>query len=213
MKIALIGASGFVGSYILREALDRNHFVTAIVRIPEKIKVAHKHLTIKKSNVLKDDISSLLTGNDAVISAYNAGWQNPKLYNDFIKGSEAILKATKNAGVFRLLVVGGAGSLEVSPGIQLVDSPQFPAEWKQGALAARDFLNILKKEQHLDWTFLSPAIQLKPGESTGKYRLGTDQPVYDDKGECKITVADLAIALIDELEKPQFIRKRFTVGY
>jgi len=213
MKIALIGASGFVGLSILNEALDRNHVVTAIVRNPEKITVKNKHLTVKKGDVLKEYIRSLLTGNDVVISAYNAGWQNPELYKDFINGSEAILKATKNAGIIRLLVVGGAGSLEASPGVQLVDTPQFPAEWKQGALAARDFLNILIKEQQLEWTFLSPAIMLQPGERTGKYRLGTDQPVFDEKGECKISVADLAVALIDELEKPQFIRKRFTVGY
>lgn len=213
MKIALIGASGFVGSSILKEALDRDHIVTAIVRNPEKITLKHKHLKVKKTDVLKEDIRFLLAGNDAVISAYNSGWQNPELYNDFINGSVAILNATKNAGISRLLVIGGAGSLEVSPGVQLVDSPQFPAEWKQGALAARDFFNILKKEQQLEWTFLSPAIQLQPGERTGKYRSGTDQPIFDEKGECKISVADLAVALIDELEKPQFIRKRFTIGY
>jgi uncharacterized protein len=186
MKIALIGASGFVGTSVLNEALNRGHLVTAIVRNPEKITVKHKHLTIIKSDVLKEDISSLITGIDALISTYNAGWKNQELYHDFINGYEAILKAAKNVGLSRLLVVGGAGSLEVSPGIQFVDTPQFPIEWKQGALAARDFLNILKKEQQLNWTFLSPAIKLQPGEKPGMYRLGNDQPVFDEKGECKI---------------------------
>lgn len=213
MKISIIGASGFVGSAVLIEALARNHHVTAIARDPEKITISHVHLVFKRGDILNDDVSRLVSGNDAVISAYNPGWNNPEIYKDYIKGSEALLQGVKQAGIKRFLVVGGAGSLEISPGVQLVDRPDFPAEWKQGALAARDFLNILRKEQHIEWTFLSPAILLQPGNKTNKFRLGTDQPVYDEKEECKITVADLAIALIDELEKPQFIRKRFTVGY
>jgi len=111
------------------------------------------------------------------------------------------------------LVVGGAGSLEIAPGVQLVDTPQFPAEWKTGATAARDYLNIIKKENDLDWTFLSPAIHLHPGARTGVFRLGTDQPVFDADHKSEITVEDMAVAIINELEQNQFIKKRFTLGY
>jgi uncharacterized protein len=213
MKIALIGASGFVGSAILTEALSRQHSVTALVRNPEKIKVKHPGLTAKKADVLNEEISSILKGHNAVISAYNAGWKNPEIYRDFLKGSESILNAVKKSGVKRFLYVGGAGSLEISPGVQLVDSPDFPSEWRNGALAARDFFLLLKKEKELEWTFLSPAILLEPGERTGKFRIGHDQPVFNSKGESKISVTDLAVAIINELEKPEFIQRRFTMGY
>jgi putative NADH-flavin reductase len=115
--------------------------------------------------------------------------------------------------VKRLLVIGGAGSLEIAPGVQLVDSPEFPAQWKSGATAARDYLNTIRKESDLDWTFLSPAIQLRPGARTGAFRLGTDQPVFDADRKSDISVEDMAIAIIDELEQNQFIRRRFTLGY
>jgi len=214
MKIALIGASGFVGTPLLTELLNRGHQVTAIVRNPEKITVENEHLVLKGADAFNaDELAKLLTGHDAVVSAYNAGWTNPNFYADFIKVSEAIQQAVKQAGVKRLLVVGGAGSLEIAPGVQLVDTPEFPAEYKTGATAARDYLNTLKKETAFDWTFLSPAIELLPGERTGKYRLGNDNPVFDAAGKSSITVADMAIAIADELEKGQFINKRFTVGY
>ncbi|MEO6848987.1 MAG: NAD(P)H-binding protein, partial [Mucilaginibacter sp.] len=135
------------------------------------------------------------------------------LYNDFIKGSEAIQEAVKRSGVKRLLIVGGAGSLEIAPGLQLVDTPQFPAEYKAGATAARDYLNTIKKETELDWTFISPAIILHPGERTGVFRLGTDEPVFDTNKKSEISVEDMAVAIIDELEKNRFIKKRFTLGY
>jgi uncharacterized protein len=217
MKLALIGASGFVGSALLNEALQRNHQVTAIVRHPEKITVQHPRLTVKKGNVFNvDEVALLVAGHDAVLSAYNPGWTNPAIYEEFLQGAKAIQEGVKKAGVKRLLVVGGAGSLEVAPGVQLIDTPQFPAEWKPGALAAREYLNIIKKETALDWTFLSPAIVMHPGVEhirTGKYRTGTDQPVFNDKGESTISVEDLAVALVDEAEKKQFVKKRFTVGW
>jgi hypothetical protein len=115
--------------------------------------------------------------------------------------------------VSRLLVVGGAGSLEITPGVQLVDTPAFPEVWKPGAQAARDYLNILKQEKILEWTFLSPAILLEPGERTGKYRIGKDNPVFDEKHESRISVEDLAVALLDAFEKHLFIKERFTVAY
>ena len=214
MKVALIGASGFVGTQVLKEALRRGHEVLAIVRHPEKISITDPKLTVKKGDVWNiAETAALLKGNDAVISAYNPGWGDADIYNNFIKGAEAIQQATKNAGVKRLLVIGGAGSLEIKPGVQLVDTAEFPAEWKQGALAAREYLNILKKEHDLDWTFLSPAIILHPGERTGKYRIGTDQPLFDKNNKCEISVEDLAVALIEELENRSFIKKRFTVAY
>jgi hypothetical protein len=151
MKIALIGASGFVGTQLLKEALHRGHMVTAIVRHPDKITIKDDKLTVQGADVLNEAATAtLLSGHDAVISAYNSGWGNPDIYNDFIKGSQAIEKATVKSGVKRLLVVGGAGSLEIAPGKQLVDTPEFPAEWKSGALAARDYLNMLKENNELD---------------------------------------------------------------
>jgi uncharacterized protein len=214
MKIAIIGATGYVGSAVLNEALQRGHEVTAIARNTDQITTKNAKLKIVSADIDdSDNLAKILTGNDAVVSAFNAGWTNPNLYNDFIKGCEAIQQATKLSGVKRLLVVGGAGSLEIAPGLQLVDTPEFPAQWKSGATAARDYLNIIKKEKDLDWTFLSPAIELHPGKRTGVFRLGADQPVFDDKNQGKISVEDLAVAIIDELEENRFIKRRFTVGY
>ncbi|GAB3319554.1 NAD(P)-dependent oxidoreductase [Larkinella ripae] len=214
MKIALIGASGFVGSSLLKETLERGYEVTALVRHPENITVSDPNLTVKQGDAQQEnEVAALVAGHDAVVSAYNPGWTNPNIYADSLVGLQAIQQGTKNAGVRRLLVVGGAGSLEAAPGVQLVDTPQFPAEWKPGALAARDYLTILQKETELDWTFLSPAILLEPGERTGKFRRGLNQPVFDESGASKISVADLAVAICDELEQNQYIRQRFTVGY
>lgn len=214
MKLAIIGASGFVGSALVDESLNRGHVVTAIVRHPEKITITHPDLTVKQGDALDADaVAQLVAGQDAVLSAYNAGWANPNLYDDFLNGSIAIEKGTEAAGVSRLLVIGGAGSLEAAPGVQLVDTPQFPADWKVGATAARDYLSALRKNTTLDWTFLSPAINLAPGERTGQFRLGTEQPVFDENGESAISVKDMAVAVLDEIEQPQFIQKRFTLGY
>ena len=214
MKIALIGATGFVGTAVLNEALNRGHEVTAIARNTDKITNTSEFLTVKAGDVQsKEEVKALVAGHDAVVSSYNAGWTNPNLYDDFLKGSQAILDGTKEAGVSRLIVVGGAGSLYAAPGVQLVDTPQFPAEWKAGATSARDFLNVIKKETTIDWTFLSPAIELAPGERTGQYRTELESPVFDENGKSRISVADLAMAIVDELETPQFAQKRFTVGY
>ncbi|RRB01069.1 NAD(P)-dependent oxidoreductase [Larkinella rosea] len=214
MKIALIGSTGYVGSHLLKEALHRGYDVTAIARNPEKGTTENPHLTLVKGDVLNDEeVANLVAGHDAVVSAYNGGWSNPNIYDDHLAGSLAIQNGVKKAGIKRLLVIGGAGSLEAAPGLQLVDTPQFPAEWKAGALSARDYLNILQKEETLDWTFLSPAILLEPGERTGQFRKGLDQPVFDENGVSKVSVQDLAVAVFDELENPQHIRQRFTIGY
>lgn len=214
MKVAIIGATGFVGPHVVTEALNRGHEVTAIARNPDKLDISHEKLTKQAADVYNTDIlAQLLVGNDAVISTFNAGWTNPDLYNDFLKGSRSIQNAVKKAGISRFITVGGAGSLEIKPGVQLVDTPEFPADYKPGATAARDYLNELRQEEELDWTFVSPAINLHPGERTGKFRLGTDQPVFNEHGKNDISVNDLAVAIIDELEKNQFIKKRFTLGY
>lgn len=216
MKVALIGASGFVGNAILNELLQRGHQVTAIVRNPEKIK-AVENVTVVSVNVLDEtEVSSALAGHDAVISAYNTGWTNPNLYNEFLKGSQAIQKAVKQSGVKRLIIVGGAGSLYISPEQQIVDTEGFPNEWKPGALAARDYLNIIKKETALDWTFLSPAVEMHQGTSgtrKGTYRAGLENPVFNEAGKSIISVEDTAVAIVDELENPKHIRQRFTVAW
>ncbi|GAB2781151.1 NAD(P)-dependent oxidoreductase [Rhabdobacter roseus] len=216
MKIALVGASGYVGTSLLNELLERGHQVTAIARDTTKITTQHPNLTVKESDVnAVDATAEVLQGHDAVVSTFNAGWTNPNLYQDFLQGSESIQEATRRSGVKRLLVVGGAGSLEIAPGLQLVDSPDFPEEYKAGASSSRDYLAKLRQEQELDWTFLSPAIMMHPGISgrTGQFRIGTEQPVFDEQGQSQISAEDLSVALADELEKPQFSRSRFTVGY
>lgn len=146
MKIALIGA-GFVGSAILKEALDRGHTVTAIVRNPDKISIENEKLEKVKANALiADEIAEAVKGHDVVINAYNPGWTNPNIYSEFLQGFDSIREGTSKAGVKRLFIIGGAGSLYLTPQLQLVDTPQFPEEYKQGALALRDYLNVIKKE-------------------------------------------------------------------
>lgn len=214
MKVAIIGATGFVGPKVVSEALSRGYDVTAFARQPEKLDIENDNLTKQSVDVLDTEIlANLLVGHDAVISTFNAGWSNPNLYNDFLRGCESIQVATKQAGIKRYITVGGAGSLEIQPGVQLVDTPNFPAEYKPGATAARDYLNELRKEEELNWTFVSPAINLHPGHRTGVFRLGTDQPVFNEAGKNDISVDDLAVAIINELENNHFIKKRFTLGY
>ena len=213
MNIALIGATGFVGAAILQEALNRGHEVTAIARNPEKLHV-HPKLRAQKGDVYdEDEVARYVAGHDAVISAFNPGWSNPDIYNQQIKGTRAIIDGVKKAGIKRLLFVGGAGSLEVKPGVQSVDLPAFPAEFKQGALATRESLAMLRQEPGLEWSFLSPSADLFPGQRTGKFRLGTDQLLKDATGQSRISVQDYAMAMIDEVEQPKHIRRRFTVGY
>ena len=213
MKIALIGATGFVGSAILKEALDRGHEVTAIVRHPEKL-TPHPKLHAARGDVYDiEEVARLVAGHDAVISAFNPGWTNPDIYEQQIKGTKAIIAGVKKAGIKRLLFVGGAGSLEVKPGIQSVDLPEFPKEWKQGALATREALRLLRQEPALEWSFLSPSADLFPGQRTGKFRLGSDQLLKDANGQSRISTQDYAMAMLDEVETPAHVRQRFTVGY
>ena len=214
MKIALIGATGFVGSAVLTELLSRGHAVTALARHPGKL-AAQAGLQVVQADVSDAaQVAAAVAGHDAVVSAYNPGWGEPDIQRLFGLGYEAILAGTKQAGVQRLLAVGGAGSLEVAPGLQLVDTPEFPAEWKAGALAARDLLTHLRTETALDWTFVSPPIALAPGERTGQYRVGGDQ-LLPGTGDAPagISVADLAVAIVDEVQTPRHPRQRFTVAH
>lgn len=202
-KLALIGASGNVGSKILAEALSRGHQVTGIVRNPEKLP-QHPALTAVRGDVYDaEGLAGLLAGHDAVISSVHYTASDPAL----------LLQAVKASGVKRYLVVGGAGSLEVAPGVALVDTPEFPALYKEEASKGRDYLTLLRGEAGLDWTFLSPSAVIAPGERTGKFRLGGDQLLVGADGQSRISQEDYAIALIDELEKPAHSRRRFTVGY
>jgi len=213
MKIALIGATGFVGAEVLKELLSRGHQVTALARSPEKF-AGQLGLKVVKADALDAaQVAAAIEGHDAVVDSYNPGWSEPRIHDLFLQGTRAILDGVKRSGVKRVLVVGGAGSLFVAPGVQLVDTPHFPAEYKQGALAAREALNQIRNETSLDWTFLSPAALLAPGPRTGKFRIGADELLMDGDKPAGLSVADLAVAIVDEIETPKHIRKRFTAAY
>lgn len=213
MKIALIGATGYVGTPLLEELLQRGHQVTVLARNPGKL-AARPGLTVVAADAQDAvQVRQAAAGHDAVISAYNPGWTVPDIHDQFLKATRAIYAGVRASGVRRLFVVGGAGSLFVAPGLQLVDTPQFPAEYKQGALAAREALNLIRQEEALDWTFLSPAILLVPGERTGQYRLGTEAPLMNGEQPGSISVQDLAVAIVDEVEQSRHVKQRFTVAY
>lgn len=203
MSIALIGATGFIGSRILNELVSRGHTVTAIVRNPEKVPALAGVTAVKGDILDKDGLARLLAGHEAAISSVHY------LASD----ADALLGAVKQSGVKRYLVVGGAGSLEVAPGVKLVDTPEFPAVYFDEARKGGAYLELLKQDKTLDWTFLSPSAIIAPGERTGRFRLGLDQLLVDGNGESRISAEDYAIALVDELEKPAHSRRRFTVGY
>ncbi len=216
MKIALIGATGFVGSAVLAELLRRQHEVTAVMRDTTKL-VARPGVSAVVADAFDPQaVAVAVRGHDAVISAFNPGWNAPELYEKFISGSAAIERGVEASGVKRLLVVGGAGSLFVAPGLQMVDTPDFvnhvPANVIPGALAARDALTRLRSNMVLDWTFLSPAAMLAEGERTGTYRIGGDDLLMTGDQPAGISVADLAIAIADEIEQPRHLRARFTVA-
>jgi len=218
MKVALIGASGFVGSKILAEALHRGHEVTAIVRHPEKIQ-PDKNLNTKKADVLDvDELAKLLAGHDVIVSAFNParGVAGAHVYDLHVQGHKAILAAANKSGAKRFLGVGGAASLKTPEGIELIDSPQFPAAYEQfkpGIRGTRELYYLLKQEPSLDWVFIAPSVVIAPGERTGKFRIGKDHVLYNDKGESKISLEDYAVALVDEMERPQHHNERITIGY
>ncbi|WP_209388872.1 NAD(P)-dependent oxidoreductase [Chryseobacterium sp. RR2-3-20] len=214
-KVAVIGATGFVGKQVVNELSNRGYEVNAIARDSSKIETKD-HVTPISADVNNvEELAEVLKGNDAVISAFNAGWTNPNLYNDFLNGSRNIEKAVEESGVKRFITVGGAGSLFID-GHQLVDGADFPADIKPGATAARDYMNEIKKNDTLDWTFFSPAIEMHAGTAgvrKGTYRTALENPVFDENGRSVLSVEDVAVALVDELEQNNFVKKRFTAGY
>lgn len=218
MRVAVIGATGFVGSEIVKELINRNHSIKAFSRNKDKVIVSKNVAAVEVDVNNIEALVADLRGADVVVSAYNAGWSNPDLYNDYIKGSNAIEQATKQAGVKRLIVVGGAGSLYVNDQkeLQLVDAPGFPDEIKPGATAARDYYNTLQNNQNLDWTYFSPAPEMHQGTSgvrKGTYRLGTDVPVFDETGHSILSVEDVAVVIADEVENAKHVKQRFTAAY
>ncbi|KQP14051.1 NAD(P)-dependent oxidoreductase [Pseudorhodoferax sp. Leaf267] len=203
-QVALLGITGRAGSRIAAELLQRGHTVTGIARDARKA-AAQPGLTLQSADATSvDALVPLLRAHDVLVSATR-----------FDGGSDAatLIAAARQAGVPRLVVVGGAGSLEVAPGQALLDAPGFPDAYKPEAAAGRVFLQTLRAEPALDWTFLSPSALFEPGERTGKFRIGGDQLLADAAGNSRISMEDYAIALVDEIEQPRHTRQRFTVGY
>lgn len=215
-KVVLIGATGHIGSAILKELLHRGYPVTAITRHAQKITEKTPLLHIVEADIENaGTVASFCKGADAVISAYSPGWTNPHIYEDTLRVYPAIVDGVKAAGIKRLLIVGGAGTLFVSPGVTVIDSGVIPASILPGVQGLADFyLKVLKKEHDLDWVFFSPAgAFLDNGQRTGKFRLGKDNLIVDAEGKSTISVEDYAMAMVDELEKEQHHQERFTIGY
>lgn len=202
MKVAVLGASGRAGSEITKELAARGHEVLAIARKPEAIPAGPNIRAVAGNASDAHALAALIRGSDAVISALH-----------FDISAETLLSALRKAGVGRLLVTGGAASLEIALGKRLYDAPDFPAEWKGIAGAGIAFLDALRGEEEIDWTFFSPAALIFEGPRTGTFRIGGDRLIVDEAGESKISFADYAIAMVDELEKHEHSRRRFTAGY
>lgn len=204
-----------MGAALLRELVDRGHSVTAVVRRHDAVKGSGA------SEALADvydqpALERALAGADAVVSVFNPGWTEPGLYDKYMEGSRSIQAATKAAGVPRLLVLGGAGSLIGTDGRQLIESMTVPEPYAAGVRAARDYYAELQPETGLDWVFLSPPMgygPMGPTERRGTYRTGIDHPLVDDNGDSAISGADLALAIVDEIERPRHHQQRFTVAY
>ena len=216
MNLAVIGATGYVGDAVVRELAARGHNITAFARNPAKV-LAAANVRAVAADVTAADFAAQLAGFDAVVSAFNPGWTNPHIARDFRAGYAAILAAAKAAQVPYLLAVGGAGSLYVAPGVQLIDTPAFPQEIYDGANAARELLRDLQARDDLNWSLISPPARLgaEAGfseERTGKYRLGQDDLLLDGDTPAGISVADLAIAIADDVEQKAHLRQRFTVA-
>jgi hypothetical protein len=217
MKIAIVGATGFVGSKICDEALARSHQVTAIARKPETLP-AHPRLVSRPLDILDTAaLAQALAGHDAIVSAYSPGRGSPieTVYQTFVAAHRAIIDAVKLSGVARYLAVGGAASLKTPEGIEFMESPAAAgfAAFMPALRGTREQYYMLNGEPQLDWVFLAPSVMLAPGERTGKYRTGKDHILYCEPGKSAISLEDYAVAMIDEIERPAHHRERFTVGY
>ncbi|TKJ84105.1 3-beta hydroxysteroid dehydrogenase [Paenibacillus sp. CFBP13512] len=210
MKIAIIGATGTIGQRLVQEGLRRKYEITAATRDSSKIDKNTERLQGISVNVLDPiSVEAVVAGHDVVINAFGPQFGNE---GELIEAASAVVEGMKRAGVHRLLVVGGAGSLEVEPGVRLMDTPDFPAEIRPLAQAHVDAYEIYSQSD-LDWTYVSPASWIEPGKRTGNFRIGTNRLVTDDDGASRISIEDYAAALFDEVEDPLFTRTRFTVAY
>lgn len=215
-KFAVIGATGYVGSAVVAELASRGHQVVAFARNADKVAQADNVQAVQV-DVLSPDFAKQLQGFDGVVSAFNAGWNNPNIGADFTRGANAIVQSAKTAQVPYLLIVGGAGSLFVAPNVQLIDTPEFPKEIYDAANSARNLLNDLKDRCDVNWAFISPPALLGvtggySEERTGSYRLGEDDVLMNGDVPAGISVADLAIAIADDVENKAHLFKRFTVA-
>lgn len=216
MKIAVIGATGLVGNTTVQELAARGHSVTAFARNTEKV-FQHQNVTAVAADVNAAGFADKLAGFDAVVSAFNAGWTNPNLAADFTRGYDSILAAAKAAQVPYLLIVGGAGSLNVAPNLALVDTPDFPADVYPGANAARKLLLDLRPRRDVNWAFVSPAAMFAVNpvsfEKSGNYRLGSDDVLLNADGSpADISAPDLACAIADDVEQKAHLFQRFTAA-
>jgi len=216
MKLVVFGATGNVGQRVVAEALRRGHEVVGVVRDPDAVQSPDKRVRLVKGDATNaDSVAKIARGADTVVSAISPrpnarGLPAPSLS----KNARALIQGLRAAGVKRVLYVGGASSLEVAPGKALADTPDFPEIYREEAREGREALAIWRNEaKGLDWTYLSPAVEIAPGKRTGKYRTTDDKILFDDKGKSFITFEDYAVAVLDELERPQHIAKRFGVAY
>jgi uncharacterized protein len=213
MNVVLFGASGMIGSRVLKELVARGHHVKAVVRDPSRV-AAEPGVSVVQGDMMDAArVAELVAGADAVVSAYSPGQGTEK---QLLPAIQALVSGVKRTGVKRVLIVGGAASLFVAPGVTLLASGHLPAPWLAIAQAHADVLQWLRSSDAvagLEWTSFSPAGFIQPGERTGKFRLGKDDLIVDAQGQSRISAEDYAVALVDELEKPQHARERFTVGY
>ncbi|CAG4891089.1 NAD(P)-dependent oxidoreductase [Paraburkholderia saeva] len=211
LKIALFGATGMIGSRVAAEAARRGHTVTALSRNPERVPTDVANLKAASADVLDAaSVAEAVRGSDVVASAYAPPQGDVGV---IVAASKTLVDGTRAAGVKRLVVVGGAGSLEVAPGTQLVDTAGFPDAYKTIALAHRDALAYYRTVSDLDWTFFAPAALIAPGERTGTFRTAANVLVADKDGNSTISAEDYAIAFVDEIEQARFIRQIATVAY
>ena len=217
MRVVLYGATGMIGSRILKELLSRGHTVTAVLRDPAKL-AAQPNLTAEKGDILDpDSVARLSKGSDVIVSAYAppaipGQGPDPAKVSLLVDAAKSLIAAAKRAGAPRIIMVGGAGSLEVAPGLQVVDAPGFPDAYKPVVLAHREAFYELRKTE-MNWTYFSPAMTIQPGQRTGKFRLGRNELLKDDKGQSLISAEDYAVALVDEVEQGRHTKQRFTIAY